>query len=109
MITLEQAKLHQRIDSNDDDALIALLLSAAIQHCRQYLNRPLYADNAAQAAAVAAGETDGMVITDDIRAAMLLTFGFLYERREDVGRSDAAALPVNACWLLDKYRKTAGV
>lgn len=112
MISLEQAKLHARIDSSDDESLVELLLSAAIDHCTFYLNRPIYQSELEKTTAEQTAPADsvtGVVITDDIRAAVLLTFGWLYENREDVGEKSSAYLPKNACWLLDKYRHCPGV
>lgn len=109
-VTLEQAKANQRIDDDDSDDLIMLYLCAAEDHVVAYLNCPLYVDDAEQKAAVDKGETDGIVIKNDIKAAILMTFGFFYENREDVGHNNtAAAIPVNAHRLLDQHRKRPGV
>jgi len=40
-VTLSEAKAHCRIDSTDDDAYIATLISAAREWCEQYLDRSL--------------------------------------------------------------------
>lgn len=50
----------------------------------------------------------GMVITPDIEAAVLMTFGHLFENREDVGAA-MAELPKGATHLLWPYRVDLGV
>jgi uncharacterized phiE125 gp8 family phage protein len=40
-VTLSEAKAHCRIDTNDDDAYVASLISAAREWCEQYLDRTL--------------------------------------------------------------------
>jgi hypothetical protein len=55
---------------------------------------------------------DGIVVTDDIRAAVLLTLAHLYRNREDVVAGSAAAavqLPLGAHSLLWPYRVGLGV
>lgn len=100
MITLELAKLHQRIDGNEEDDLCRLYLEAAIDDCVAYLNCPLYENEAA-----ATGKPDGVILNSAIRSAILLTFGYFYSVRED-GRS---GMPLDARRLLFPYRKLVGV
>lgn len=40
-ITLQEAKLHLRVDSNDDDTLITSLITSAREYCEDFLNRAL--------------------------------------------------------------------
>jgi uncharacterized phiE125 gp8 family phage protein len=40
-VTLAEAKAHCRIDTNDDDAYVASLITAAREWCEQYLDRTL--------------------------------------------------------------------
>lgn len=104
MIALELAKLHARIDGDEEDTLLQLLLDGAVEHCRAYLNCPLYADEQERAAGEAAGDTDGVVLNNDIQTAILLTFSWRYAHREDT-----AERPLAADRLLDKYRKRPGI
>ena len=152
LVTLESAKLHLRVDTSDEDALIAVYITAAEQSAVSLLDRGVYADNTAlqaamtsapaaltaataakdaaitaaqamtdaneQAAALQAAETaymralvayrqafDGIVVNDQIKAAVLLTVGHLYANREDVvvGAS-VAALPNGADYLLQPFK-----
>lgn len=111
-ITPELAKGYQRIIGNDEDDVIALILSAAENVALVYLNRQVYADAATMAAAIDAG-TAGlfpMVITDDIKVGMLKLFGDMYENREDsVLAVTVAALPLGARELLRPHRIGNGI
>ncbi len=110
MITLEMAKLHQRIDGDDEDDLLQLLLDAAVDDCVFYLNRGVYESQDAKLEAILAGDLmaeDGLVINAPIKAAMLLMFGHLYVHREDGAGGNA--LPPNARRILDAYRLMPGV
>lgn len=151
-VQLAEAKIHLRVDGNDEDALIGLYINAAEQAAIKALDRGVYADNTAlqaamtaapaaltaataakeaavtaaqamtdaneQAAALQAAETaymralvayrqvfDGIVVNDQIMAAVLLTVGHLYAQREDVvvGAS-VAALPNGADYLLQPFK-----
>ena len=151
-VTLAEAKLHLRVDGNDEDALIGLYINAAEQAAIKALDRGVYADGTAlqtamaaapaalttataaytaavtaadamtdsteQAAALQVAETaymraqvayrqvfDGILVNDQIKAAVLLTVGSLYAQREDVvvGAS-VAALPNGADYLLQPYK-----
>ena len=151
-VTLPEAKLHLRVDSIDEDALIGLYINAAEQSAVSLLDRGVYADGTAlgvakaaapaelaaatatytaaiaaaqaltdateQAAATQAAEyaylraqvayrqaMDGVVVNDQIKAAVLLTVGSLYAQREDVvvGAS-VAALPNGADYLLQPFK-----
>ncbi len=151
-VTLPEAKLHLRVDSIDEDALIGLYINAAEQSAVSLLDRGVYADGTAlgvakaaapaelaaatatytaaiaaaqaltdateQAAATQAAEyaylraqvayrqaMDGVVVNDQIKAAVLLTVGSLYAQREDVvvGAS-VATLPNGADYLLQPFK-----
>ena len=60
LVTLESAKLHLRVDSSDEDALIAVYITAAEQMAVALLDRGVYADGTALGVAKAAapGELD---------------------------------------------------
>ena len=60
LVTLESAKLHLRVDSADEDALIGVYITAAEQMVVALLDRGVYADGTALGVAKAAapGELD---------------------------------------------------
>lgn len=110
-VTTELAMAHCRGDAGDE-ALIALYVAAAQDTSIDYLNRRVFATPQEMAAAIAAGTAGEhpMVVTDAIRAAILLTAGHLYANREDVvvGVS-AAQLPSGAKSLLYPKRISPGL
>ena len=71
MLTLQETKLHLRVDHNDEDALIEALMTTATAACADYLNM----DAADLVVAVPA----------PIKSAALLLVGALYEQRESQG------------------------
>jgi len=74
MMTLDDVKLHLRVDHDDEDDTISLYLDAAINGVANYLN----------------AEYDDLATDPDtpapIKAAVLLAVGDLYENRE--GQAD---------------------
>lgn len=111
-IDLALAKSHQRIISNKEDVLISAFIAAAEQSAITYLNRQLFDTAENMAAAIADGVAGKfpMVITADIKAAMLLIIGHLYGSREDVLVGvGAVELPMGSRHLLRPYRILPGV
>ncbi len=111
MLDLDFVKLHLRVIGTDEDALIALYASAAENNAVRYMNRAVYADQSALDAAVAdlSVGTNPVVLTNDMRAAMLLIVGHLYANREDVTITTLAALPMGSRYLLEEHRVLAGL
>ncbi|PIT17860.1 head-tail connector protein [Snodgrassella alvi] len=104
-LTVKQIRDNQRLDTDEEDQLLELIGSAAEAHVIAYLNRPVYVDGDEKRAAEEAGAEDGIVVTPDIILSMLITAGYFYAHREDLGRAENAAVPVNAHNLLDLHRK----
>lgn len=110
MIDLDLAKLHLRVDGDEEDQHIRLLLDASIKNCVAYLNCSVFESKEELEAAISSGDEHAILITDDIKAAILLTLGHLYANREDVVvNGSASMMPMNSRWLLDSYRKRPGV
>jgi uncharacterized phage protein (predicted DNA packaging) len=111
MLDLDYVKLHLRADGDDEDALIALYSDAAEATAIHHMNRAVYTDQAALDAAIA-DETVGsnpIVLTSNMRVAMLLIVGHLYANREDVGAGAMAELPMGSRYLLEQHRVTPGL
>lgn len=111
LITPEQALNHLHANA-EDAAMILLYTGAAEQSALDFINRQVYADTEALAAAVLAG-TGGaspIVVNDAIRAAILLILGHLYANREDsVIGTIASDLPMGSRSLLAPHRTGLGV
>ena len=71
MLTLQETKLHLRVDHSEEDALIEALMTTATAACADYLNM----DAADLVVAVPA----------PVKSAALLLVGALYENRESQG------------------------
>lgn len=111
LVTIEQARQHCRVDS-DDDQMLTLYAGAAEDAAQEFLNRRVYEDEDALAAAVLAGTAgcDPIVVNDAIRAAMLLTLGHLYANRENVVVGSAVSeMKEGTRSLLWPYRVGLGV
>lgn len=113
LLTPDRAREHLRADDPADDADLQLKINAAELLAQEYAGRRIYetqADMDAALAAGTAGDTPPMVVTDLVRAAMLLIVGHLYANREDVVTgATAVELPHGARALLAPYRKGLGV
>ena len=70
LIDLPTAKLHLRVDVDDEDALIELYIGAAETAASDFLNRNVYATQADLDAADEPEEAMPMVINPAVRAAM---------------------------------------
>lgn len=112
LVTLEQAKAHLRLNDDDPAPDLQLKLRAAEIMAAEFLNRQLFPDEEAVAAAVQAGTAGEhpMVVNDLIRAAILLTLGHLYANREEnVTGTIVSKLDMGAKQLLGFFRKDMGV
>lgn len=103
IITLETAKLHLKVDTTDDDAMIEIYLGAAERAAMDYCNRTIYG------AESIGSDLDGVVINDAIEAAILLNLGHLYVNREGVDTVQKQELPLGIQSLLQPYRIGIGM
>ncbi len=69
LLTLDEAKLHCRIDHNDEDALLGALIATATTAVADYMNVTSVDSTAAA----------------PVKSAALLLVGTLYEQRESQG------------------------
>ncbi|MGJ0580366.1 head-tail connector protein [Xenorhabdus bovienii] len=92
--TLEKLRQQCRIDSDNEaeDPLLKMYACAAIKRAENYLNRRLYDD------IVPDTDPDGLLASEDVELAIMLTVSYWYENRE------AQALPAGFKALLEPYR-----
>lgn len=114
LISPELARQHLRLDDDPEGAeslTLPLYVAAAEQAARDYIDRQVFADESALAAALMDGSagTGAIVANHAIRAAMLLILGHLYANREDVVAGvSVAELPMGSRALLAPYRQGMG-
>lgn len=92
--TIEELRVQCRIDSDDvtEDQVLELYCSAAKRRAENYINRTLH-DNS-----VPENDSEGLVISPDIKLALMLAVGFWYENRE------AQSVPAGFFSILEPYR-----
>lgn len=87
LLTLDEAKLHCRIDHNDEDALLGALIATATTAVADYMNVTSVDSTAAA----------------PVKSAALLLVGSLYEQRESQGDRQFYKNPTFEA-LLNPYR-----
>ena len=102
-IDLARAKLHLRVDGDEEDSLISGWIAAAYLAIEGKIFAKLY-----EAQADIPEGTVGVVIDEAIHSAAQLVIGHLYANREAVAPGQAAEIPMGADWLLLPYINTAG-
>ncbi|SDR19048.1 Phage gp6-like head-tail connector protein [Paraburkholderia fungorum] len=111
LVDLSLALGFLRQDAGVEDDVVQALLDGATQSAVDYLNRQVFEDDDAMAAAVAAGTAgdNPMVVNGAIKAAILKSTAELYSNREDSSVSKLVELPFNARTLLRPHRIIPGV
>lgn len=112
ILSLDLAKSHLRVTWAAEDQLIDVYIGASEGAAASFLNRRVYSTIQEMEDAIEAGVAgeDPMVANDEIRAAMLLTLGHIYNNRDDVViGATAVELPLGARSLLQPYRVGMGV
>ena len=87
LLTLDEAKLHCRIDHNDEDSLLGALIATATTAVADYMNVTSVDSTAAA----------------PVKSAALLLVGSLYEQRESQGERQFYKNPAFEA-LLNPYR-----
>ena len=90
LVTLEEAKVYLRVESADEDAMIASLIDSAGGLARD-VGR--LSDEKWDAVNADASDTDGTELKKlraTFRIALLYTIGYLYEHREDADHHELA-------------------
>ncbi|HAX9824853.1 TPA: phage gp6-like head-tail connector protein [Escherichia coli] len=102
LLKMEEIKLQLRLDDDfsDEDELLELLGKAAQSRTENFLNRKLYAT----ADDRPTDDPDGLVISDDVKLALLLLVSHFYENRSTVTDVEKMELPMSFNWLVVPYR-----
>lgn len=96
--TIDEIKQHCRIDFDDEDTLLAIYLSASISKAENFINRVLK-----ERLDDIENETD-LLVTQDIKLALLLIIGHWYANREDTSVGEFKSIPMGFKALLEPYR-----
>ena len=110
LVTLDQVRAHCRADP-EDDAMLEVYAGAAEQQAQDFLNRRVFADTEALAAAVLDGSAglDPVLTNKAIVAAILLLAGHLFRNREAVTAEASKELPLGVTQLLWPHRVGLGI
>lgn len=95
LISLDEIKLHLRIDGDDEDSLLEHYLNASIQDVELRTHRPLVSDTDPDA--ICTQESD---VPSIIKEYILLSIGDMYKNREN-GQEKSLSTYFNH--LLDAY------
>lgn len=100
ILKLEEIKAQLRIEADftEEDQLLKLLGGAVEARVSNYLNRKLYEST------VPDTDEDGLVVSDDIRQAMLMLCSHFYENRSSVSDVEMSEMPQAFAWLVNPYR-----
>lgn len=98
--TIEQLRQQCRIDDDDtsSDELLILMAAAARRRAQNFVCRTLYDET------VPESDPDGLVISDDIRLALMLLVGHWNESREEAAEVGKTSIPFGFKSLLEPYR-----
>jgi len=98
MIDLAKAKLHCRVDHDDEDTLIQAYIDAANEQVQVNLDRRVIATEAERE-----NETD-LIDNKTLDTARLLFVGHLYANREATTQQAVNELPLGYWALIQPYR-----
>lgn len=102
ILTKEEIKRQLRLedDDNTEDELLTAIGAAAESRTRTFLNRPLYAKEED----VPDGDERGLVVSADLRLAMLMLVTHFYENRSASSEVEKMEAPMAYNWLAAPYR-----
>ncbi|WP_223563931.1 head-tail connector protein [Pantoea agglomerans] len=102
LLTLEEIKMQCRLETDytEEDQQLELLALAAEAKATTYLNRNLYKTILDRPDL----DTDGMVITEDIRLGLLMLVSHWYENRSSVSELEMSETPQAFEFLLSPRR-----
>jgi uncharacterized phage protein (predicted DNA packaging) len=97
--TIDELKAHINLDHDEDNDLLKTYANAAKITIENYLNRKLYN------ASVPDSDSNGIVVNDAIKVAVLMLVSHWYDNREAVTiNGNVSALPLAYQMLINPYR-----
>ncbi|KGT88298.1 bacteriophage protein [Erwinia typographi] len=93
LITLDEVKLHCRIDVDDEDTLIEGYIAAALEVCQKHIGKRF---------------DDGLEFTPAVKVGCLMYVSQLYEYRTTINDVETSVVPLAISALWSVYRD-AGV
>ncbi len=102
ILSLEEIKRQLRLedDYSEEDDLLTALGKAAEARTENFLNRKIYSPGSG----IPATDADGLVLSDDLRLAMLMLVSHFYEHRSSVSDFEQTATPMAYEWIVRPYR-----
>lgn len=88
-ITLEEVKAYCRIDSDEEDQLLTLLIAASLEACQIHTGKRF---------------DDGLKFTNAIKIGCMMFIGHLYENRMPVSEKTKTSVPMTIGTLWSSYR-----
>ncbi|EMX8400613.1 TPA: phage gp6-like head-tail connector protein [Yersinia enterocolitica] len=100
LLQIEQIKAQCRIDPEFDheNELLTLYAEAAEKKVTEYLNRNIYK------AEIPETDPDGLIVSSDIKLAMLALISHWYENRSSVSDYEQSEVPMSFYFLIGSYR-----
>ncbi|HDL6854409.1 TPA: phage gp6-like head-tail connector protein [Yersinia enterocolitica] len=100
ILEIDQIKAQCRIDPEftHEDELLKLYADAAEKRVASYLNRNIYE------AEVPETDPDGLIVSSDIKLAMLALISHWYENRSSVSDYEQSEVPMSFYFLVGSYR-----
>lgn len=102
LATIEEIRLHLNLETDDLDedmtARLEMYRDASVELLKTYLNKNLYEDE------VPEDDSNGTVITAEIKQAQLLLIGEMFKNRENSNSSLSREIPLTAQKILMKKR-----
>ncbi|MCG5277795.1 head-tail connector protein [Providencia rettgeri] len=104
MLSLELVKAHCNIDADftDDDKLLTIYTGSAVKYVEHYTRRVLYESESSEGYQ---DDPEPLLLSDDVKNAMLLLIGQWYENRENaISGQSFSTQPFAVSALLQPYR-----
>lgn len=100
ILSLDEIKRQLRfeLDYTDEDDHLTLIGKAVESCTSNYLNRKLYESE------IPDNEDSGLIVSENIRMAMLMLCTHFYENRSSVSDVEMPELPQSFAWLVGPYR-----